>query len=232
MPKKDNILSELQQFAPIVSGVRNQMPYRIPIGYFDSLAANILEHCSTFKIVVKTVDPYEVPKDYFNNLTEKILLHVKDSNVKIQRNEIIWELSEVAPLLSSIEKQNVYTIPENYFTKISPDERIFAQEKESVSVISLGSKMRSWITYAAAASILVFFSSISYLFINHHMKFVDKSPTIEQRLADLNDDEIINYLKYDSQPDDININSIEQDPDINHLLINTSDEEIQKYLNE
>lgn len=232
MQKKDNILNELQQFAPIVSAVSNQIPYTIPTGYFDSLAANIIEHCNTFKIIVKTANPYEVPEDYFSNLDAKTLLHVKESEIKSQRNEILWELSEIAPLLNSIQKQNVYTIPENYFKSISPYERTAAPERESASVITFGRKMRSWVTYAAAASVLVFFSSISYLFIDHHMKSVDKSPTIEQRLADLNDDEIINYLKYDSQPDDINLNSIEQDPDINHLLINTSDEEIQKYLNE
>ena len=63
------------------------------------------------------------------------------------------------------------------------------------------------------------------------MKNVDRSLTIGQRLATLDDKEIINYLQNDIDDFDPNTaSSTEEDPDINHLLINASDEEIENYL--
>ena len=63
------------------------------------------------------------------------------------------------------------------------------------------------------------------------MKNVDRSLTIGQRLATLDDKEIINYLQNDIDDFDVNsASSTEEDPNINHLLINASDEEIENYL--
>jgi len=222
----NNILNELRQIAPAVADIGNNNPYAVPMGYFDNLASNIL------KTINKDEDfsrhnPYSLPDGYFDGLANNILKKVKTLEAQ-KNNEVFEELEIVAPFLNTISKENVLYVPENYFENLHIET---SAEAKPARVISIGNNIRKWVTYAAAASILFILSTTSYLYINHHMKTVDRSLTIGQRLATLDDAEILNYLQNDVDEFDPNTaSSVEEDSNINHLLINASDEEIENYL--
>ena len=224
-----NISNEIRDIAPTIANLGNHTPYALPAGYFDSLAANILGAIKRYS-AYKYSQVFEVPSDYFESLATNILKKIHQENQpRLESNEVHNELLEIAPLLAGLDKKNVFSVPADYFENLS----FGYNPKKSAKVISIRSSIRRWATYAAAASVLFILSTTSYLYVNHHLHNIDKSPTIEQRLADLDDTEIINYLKYDQETTGDLIPSVsDQDPDINHLLINASDDEIKNYLDE
>lgn len=230
MKISNNILVELKEIAPAVANIGNDNPYSVPMGYFEKFPGKLMSMIEREKI--NYIDNlYHVPDGYFDGLANNILSKVKSINEapNASNEEVFEELEHVAPLLNTINKRNVLSVPENYFFDLKVDTGII-RESKTAKVISIANNARKWFTYAAAASVLFFLSTTSYLYINHHMKNVDRSLTIGQRLATLDDKEIINYLDNDIDDFDLNTTSPAEDSDINHLLINASDEEIQNYL--
>lgn len=207
--------------------VKTRNPYFVPAGYFDSLALSIIAQIKLKQIKFEA-NPYSIPAGYFENLAGAVLnkIHSASSN-----NEVYEELSEVAPLLNSIDKSNVYSVPQGYFEKLSAPVN---REKKAAKVVSIGSNIRRWVTYAAAASVLFIVATTTYLFVDIHEPEFEKHLPVEQRISELDDQEIMNYLKdndgitsgsFISVPD-------EQDSQIQNLLKNASDEDIQNYLDE
>jgi hypothetical protein len=225
MKLSPNISNELRQIAPAVANIGNNNPYTVPMGYFDSLAADIIKNIKPETVVVST-NPYTAPTGYFDGLASSILSKIK-ANELSRNKEIMLELEKIAPLLNTINSKNILSVPDGYFETLSIH---IPKEIKEPKVVPFGSGKSKWISYAAAASIIFILSASSYLYINQHMKSVDKSLTIEQRLATLDDDEIFNYLQNDlGDPDPDNATLIEEDPKINNLLINISDEEFERF---
>lgn len=228
MELSSNIYIELRQIAPAVANIGNNNPYTVPMGYFDLLSADIMLKIRP-EAVVTSANPYSTPMGYFDGLASNILDKIKVAEQK-RSKEIIAELEEVAPLLNTIDHGNLLSVPYGYFEAFTVHTK---KERNQVKVVSIGNGITRWLSYAAAASIIFILSASSYLYINHHMKSVDKSLTIEQRLATLGDDEIFNYLQNDlGDPDPNNATQIEEDPQINNLLMNISDEEIERFSND
>ena len=112
-------------------------------------------------------------------------------------------------------------------------EVVIIPEQVTAKVVSLKRNIRKWVTYAAAACILLIVSSTSYFYVQTHSGKIESGPSIEQRLASLNERDIINYLKDDQETTgDIIPASNEQEIEIQHLLQNTSDQEILNYLDD
>jgi hypothetical protein len=225
MELSPNISIELRQIAPAVANIGNNNPYTVPMGYFDSLAADIIKNIKPETIVV-SINPYSAPTGYFDGLASSILSKIK--TVEASRSkDIMLELEKVAPLLNTISSRNILAVPDGYFETLSVH---IPKESKEPKVVSFGGGIRKWVSYAAAASIIFILSACSYLYVNQHMKSADRSLTIEQRLATLDDDEIFNYLQNDlGDPDPDNATLIEEDPKINNLLINISDEEFERF---
>lgn len=227
MEFSSNIYTELRQIAPAVANIGNNNPYTVPMGYFVLLSADIMSKIKQ-EVVIST-NPYSAPIGYFDGLASNILDKIKVAKQK-RSKEIIAELDEVAPLLNTIDHGNFLSVPYGYFESFTADS---PEERKQAKVVSIGNGITKWLSYTAAASIIFILSASSYLYINHHMKSVDKSLTIEQRLATLGDDEIFNYLQNDlGDPDPNNASQIEEDPKINNLLMNISDEEIERFSND
>ena len=234
MSNVQTISEELRQIAPAVANLVTNNPYSVPMGYFDNLAERVLKQVVdpqllSVEMSTSKKQPYSVPQGYFEGLADNILGKI-DSSQKKKHTEVFDELENVAPLLNTISKGNVLSIPNDYFDKLKI--KLPAENKEAkVVLMSNRSTVRRWATYAAAASVLFILSTASYAYINHHLKNVDKSLTIGQRMATLKDEEIINYLQNDLGDFDPNAaTSASDDPDINHMLINASDAEIERYL--
>lgn len=204
--------------------------YSVPTGYFESLSQLILD-----KLAVKSgftnitsKELYSVPDGYFNNLSGNIFKKIKEKNNNVQQ-----ELEELSPLLSSIPKTNVYTVPEKYFESIVIQPKI---DKQPAKVISIGTKTRKWFSYAAAACIAALMFGGYYYMQNNSTENNTAShnqiagANIEQALLQLSDSEIDNYLQHDNTDVYTNLNSDNQDININTLLENMSDDEIDNYL--
>jgi len=227
---KDNISEELKELAPAVANIGRNNPYTVPMGYFASFAGEIMNHIKTGEIepALKT---YNVPAGYFDGLAVSILQKIRLQDAKDKTSEVYRELSEIAPLLNTISKANLFQVADGYFEKL--ETVVIPGEKAPAKVVSLGSNLRKWITYAAAASVLFIVFATSYLYVNMHSGSIEKSPSIEQSIASLNENEIMDYLiDEDITQGDYFPASIEQETEIHNLLKNTSDEEIQGYLNE
>jgi len=195
----------------------------VPADYFDSLAYSIVNYIKLSK--VRCINPYSIPETYFDTLADSIIHKIRLSS----SNEVYEELSEIAPLLITVNRENVFSIPDNYFEKLSD----LVTTTPAIKVIPVGNKIRRWVTYAAAASVLFIVATTSYLYINMHNRD-GETLTIEQRLARLKEQEIINYLKENDEitSGDIVPASLEEDTEIQNMLQDASDEEIQKYLDE
>ncbi|HRI21848.1 MAG TPA: hypothetical protein PLA68_12885 [Panacibacter sp.] len=226
--KNSNIISEeLKSIAPVVADLGRNNPYTVPMGYFASLAEKIMNFIKKER-QQQSVNPYDAPPvNYFNELASSII-----QKIKLQKNinEINDELNNIAPLLNSIGNENLYSAPDGYFKNF---EIIAKPDKVAGKIIPMGSNIGKWVTYAAAACVFLIVSSTSYLYVHTHSRNIETSPSIEQRLASLNDKDIINYLKDDEEiPGDFIPALDEQGSEIQHLLQNTSNEEIQSYLDD
>lgn len=230
MDNKNNILKELEEIAPAVANLDKHHIYSVPDGYFDFLVNEIIDRIK-FAQISSSANPYEVPMGYFEQLAGSIMEKISSQRPENRNNEVSNELGEIAPLLNAITKENVFSVPDGYFEKL----RMPVAEKTSGRVIRVDRNIRKWVTYAVAASILLIIATASYLYVNsHYSPGITRGLSIEQRLANLNDDELINYLKDNQEiiSGDLIHTPDEQDREIQHLLKNTSDEELQRYLDD
>lgn len=127
MNKSGNILNELQSISPEVARINVELPYEVPAGYFEGLAAQILERIKTeetpLPIVLQRVrvNPFTVPAGYFEQLPELVLQRVK-------------AVEEVMPPVLAGASTNPYSVPAGYFEQL-PDmllKRIKLEEAATV----------------------------------------------------------------------------------------------------
>lgn len=227
MQENKTILQEISGIAPSLAHLRNLNPYAVPDGYFDSLSDEVLTAITLFTLSAGK-SAYTVPDGYFDGLADTILTTIKAH--ESEESEVNRELNHFAPLLTTISKANVYSLPDDYFVTFSSNLSELQEEKAApAEVVSITSNIRKLLHYAVAASVMLVITGTSYLYLKHNIKN-NNAPSIEQRLATLNEDDILSYLKYDHQADDILPASNLQDNTIQTLLMDTPDEEIQNYL--
>jgi hypothetical protein len=226
MELNHNNMEELREVAPLVVGISKETLYSLPDNYFDSLSDSILSQIRLEELRLAT-NPYAIPDGYFENLPQIIITKIKST-----KTEVDQELSEIAPFLANIKRDNVFSLPIGYFENLSPTSRT---QKRVSNVVSIKSNIRKWVTYAAAASVLFIIAISSYFFVSIHDRNAQKHLTVEQKIAELNEQEIVDYLKDNvdgfTSADLIPAND-NQDPEIQNLLQNVSDQDIQNYLDD
>jgi hypothetical protein len=222
--RENDIRKELREIAPDLAEMGKINPYFVEESFFNSLTESILTHIKLFQLKDKRA-LYFIPNEYFESLAESIIDNIRYENSK---KEIAKELSEIAPLLNSVNKANVFSVPEHYFESIILGGEL---EKKPGKIISLGGTIRKWMTYAAAASVLLVITTTSYLYVTIHGRSVEKHLPVEQRIAELNEEEILDYLHdNDGITSGDLIPAVNEDPQIQHMLQRVSDEEIENYL--
>ena len=235
MEQSKEILYEIQEISPVIAAIGNRNIYSVPYGYFEGLANEILSAVIESQMP-RVADVYSVPAGYFEGLAGSILQKIKTQPQEVS-NEIFDELQEVAPLLNTISKKNIYSLPGNYFQDLSVD---FTIIKPAAKVVSMNIGRRKWFRYAAAACILAILGTgIFYLVTDNNkstqvainVKGIEKV-NVEQSILGLSDEEIKNYLNAQPATIDILPASGSSDGDFQQLLDNTPDDEIQEYLDE
>lgn len=243
----DGYFDDLQQiiFANVfVRSLPSSNPFTVPGGYFENLPGIILDKINfnnaTESTGIKNV--YAVPEGYFNSFADSILKKIKST----PQNPVQQELEEISPLLGSIPRTNIFTIPENYFPQLDPLNKVEEKAKPA-KVISLGSRTRKWINYAAAACISAVLFGGGYVYFSGDKgksitNVTDSSIAasskinVQQAISGLSDSEIENYLSENSNMavfTNVGMDEGQQQTlDLQHLMKNISDEEIQEYLKE
>lgn len=237
----NDIVEELKSIAPQLIAIGRVHPYTIPDGYFETLLKKILakiesNHAFGSITYLDKNLPYSLPDFYFETLAEKIRLRIRQS----QTSDVQFELQEIAPILNTIQKGNVYSVPEGYFEHVNIDTNPVAKTK----VVSMFGGAKRIVKLAAAAVVAGILVTSGYLF-NNDNNVADtnsKAPYNANTIADfspeqikaLTDQEIKEYLSSSSNGlDETQPIILEDDQDnLESLLKDMSEQEIRQFLQE
>src|SRR4051812_12196226 len=106
------IRDELKEIAALLPNIENGNCYRVPDNYFEGFADEVMSKIH----LPSTQLPYTTPAPtYFEGLAGTILNRIKSGGTIVEENnEVTRELTALSPLVASIKKVNVYTVPANY----------------------------------------------------------------------------------------------------------------------
>ena len=247
MTQKDNILQELRELKSILANAELQNIYSVPEGYFDGLAAQVLNRIKAMEAATSVEElsflspmlanvtkqlPYSVPPGYFEGLAGKAIQSVQESNDYQTAKE---ELETLSPLLSGLQKQMPYAVPQGYFETLSGNINT-EKNKPVTKVVSITS--HKWLRYAAAAVITVVITLGGFLYVNsrNHFDPVEQPYAwVKKSIQKVNTNDIDAFVKLaDEQlPNQTVVLSTPVKPDeIKELMKDVSDKEIQDFLND
>lgn len=146
---QDNIKNELRDLNSELPANSSQPLFSVPEGYFDGLAARILEKVkkeengvtdelsalSPFLAGLSKENVYHLPEGYFDENMAALSFLVKE---------------DASNLLNAIGKELPYTVPKNYFDQL-PDQLMANLTRPKAKVVPFFS--RTWMKVAAAAVI-------------------------------------------------------------------------------
>ncbi len=164
-----------QKDAPTLAGIGKSIPFTVPSGYFEDLSNNLNARIFIESLHVKENNGFAVPESYFEELTSRIEASVRIENIRT--NDV----------------SGGFTIPDAYFDDLSS--RISTRVQESTKRETPVRKLfTSWISYAAAACVTAMIATGIYLNTNSY--------NFDEQLAEVPDEEIINYLQAHSTAGD------------------------------
>jgi hypothetical protein len=161
--------------------------------------------------------PYHVPEGYFEGLQEQIMETIRQ-HPDYQTSE--EELESISPLLNSLNKRPVYSVPDGFFEDFNVTA---AESKTSARVIPMTS--RKWFGYTAAAVItVVIVLGIFMISTNNNKNAADRTlARFEKEVKKIDDvkrtDTLIDFM-------DAGLN--QQELATNHKKVKTDD--VQKLL--
>jgi hypothetical protein len=182
MTNKD-IIQELNELGSSLANKTLQNTYLVPKGYFESFAIQVLSRIKTdgtwFSGLPKET-PYQVPEGYFEGLQEQIMETIRQ-HPDYQTSE--EELESISPLLNSLNKRPVYSVPDGFFEDFDVTA---AESKTSARVIPMTSP--KWFGYAAAAVITVVIVLGVFMISTNNKNAGDRSlAKIEQEVKKIDD---------------------------------------------
>ena len=129
MHTNTDILNELSLISPLIAKINNNNVLTAPAGYFNSLSETILSGLQEDIAFLKPLNEFthDVPAGYFDQLSDTILN-------KIRLTELAGnELKIISPILASIQKNEIFEVPVNYFKTFSTQffERLYSISAEA-----------------------------------------------------------------------------------------------------
>lgn len=161
MENRQQIEQELQEIGVNIAGFNAINPYRAPAGYFDNLPENLLAHVKT-EIFLQSAgaESFKVPAGYFEGLATNVLGKI---NAAAELNEVRSELEEIAPLLNTMSREEVYKFPQGYFDTVDFAGKAIAKKEGKVVTLRIA---RKWMQYAAAAVMAGVLVTGAFMFTN------------------------------------------------------------------
>jgi hypothetical protein len=248
---EDKIMSRLKQ-----------NPYTVPQGFFEEFAGKLLtrikagqhgdtrEELSVLSPLLDRIDkqhPFEAPAGYFNDLTGNVLSGVKAIEF------VNDELENLPSLINGLQDKPAYQAPEGYFDRFAGT--VLAKLKEEqygravvspgrpATVISINRVGKVW-KYAAAAVMAGLILTGGWLGFHNPghpepaaSNDLARSTDLSQGLAQVSDQEIVNYLDNQNIPlAETMTNSTAtldiNDADVKSILGNVSDDELKQYMDD
>lgn len=215
MSNSKEILVEIQEVAPVLAGLQQKTTYQAPKDYFNTLSEKILENIGSGLPTIK--NPFSVPDNYFQFLNINVFQ-------KIRQEEVKEELLKIAPLLATIPKTNVFTIPSHYF------QNLFFKKPVAAPVFNI-KKISRVINYAAAAVVAGIL--VTGIFIVRQPGSFDLSKEAKK----YSDEELNLYLNNSTQQHsslsaDYGLNLLNEPANLKENLKFYSDEELERFLEE
>ncbi|MER3498228.1 MAG: hypothetical protein C4308_06100 [Chitinophagaceae bacterium] len=146
MARKD-IIQELNELGTSLKSLETEKVYTVPEGYFEGLATEVLAKIKAEEFIqsLPKQNPYTVPAGYFEGLEEQIMNKVRDHADYQTAKE---EIESLSPLLSSINKKPVFSVPENYFENLP-----VTPPASKGKIVSISVTKTKWFRLAVAAMI-------------------------------------------------------------------------------
>jgi hypothetical protein len=222
MQEKDTILNELLEISPAVANIHRRTIYIVPMDYFESLPAEILSRIRLENAVggIKTL-PYTAPNGYFQDFSKKMLLKIKAEN-QWANNDLQDELQDIAPLLNSLDRKPIYSLPEGYFDSVT----VPITNIQPAKVVSF-SKWRRMVNYAVAAVFtgVLAIGAIKFMAPSAVKNFHDE-------VSKTSDEELKEIVKNHSVAPYSLINTSSDDQEGTSIFEGTSEDELSQYLKE
>jgi hypothetical protein len=239
MTRKENILQELNELKSSLATVNPQNIYTIPVGYFDGLAAHVLNRIKAMEAkngveelgylspslnTISRQMPYTIPTGYFEGLAEKTIQSVRESNDYQTAKE---ELETLSPLLSGLKKTMPYSVPAGYFENLG-----VKRNKPAAKIISITS--RKWFRYSAAAVVtgLIVLAGFIYLTTRNHVDPVAQPYAwVKKSIQKVDKAAIDAFVNLADEELNKSVASTPVKPgEIKELMKDVSDKEIQDFL--
>ena len=245
MTQRNNILQELSELQSSLVNAGSENVYRVPAGYFDNLAEQVLSRIKAFNTENATEElnylspllsgiskqmPYTVPAGFFDGLAEGVIASVKDGHKTAAE-----ELKELSPFLSGLKKEMPYSVPAGSFEQL--DSVTNTKEiKPAAKVVYI--TRQKWFRYAAAAVVVGIIAVGGLLIFNKPTSvngddgkivtnLMKKVSTEEiDKFVQLADEEVPDVAMVDSR------NQVKDKNEIQELIKDVSDKDIQDFLNE
>jgi len=247
MTNRGNILNELVLLNSKLGEISPENIYTVPPEYFEDFAeimlnrirvmdsSEVVEEINYLSPVLAGISknlPYKAPDKYFEDLEEKLMQAIREKADYLYEESFGQsaqeELETISPLLSSISKQNPYSVPDEYFDSIN-------EKKPAVKIVSITS--RKWFRYAAAAVVTGIVATVALFFITgKNVKPVGEEKAwakIEKKVEKLSDEEIKDFVEFN----DAGLNTSEtaglqpvMKDELKELLKDVSDRELKDFL--
>jgi hypothetical protein len=227
---KTDIIQELNELESSLASLSGADIYQVPPGYFESFASQVLDVIKGVEFIgsLPQQNPYQTPLGYFDGLAENIMENIRN-HADYQTS--LEELGSISPLLNSLKKVPVYSVPEGYFENFRPA----VAAKPVAKVVSISS--RKWFKYAAAAVITGIVVLGSVLFINSREKIDPrKNPSawVEKNMKKVDKEDINEFVKLADEQAQVKEGSVAtvKKEEMKDLMKDIPSTEIDQFLNE
>lgn len=218
-------MDDLGNFSSLQKINRNEKLLALPEGYFDTFSERLMLRIRLQE--VKSKETLSPPEHYFSGFPGRLLDKIRETS----------SVETETPLLDSISRENVYTVPENYFNKISEQvtEKVNAAMAGAkiIPLRSIRLKQNSWRMGVAAAVVSAIVLGAGFIWENGHKpekQHTQYAGIVQQDdLSQLSSEAIANYL---SLPDGSDEDSMTDRMQVgeNQQLNSIPHEDVENYL--
>lgn len=231
MENKAHILQELKDISPLIVDSQSVNPFRVPEGYFAAFPGIMLEKVRIEAVLANaSANTYGVPAGFFEEFSTNILSKIKSGEPV---NEVKAELDEVSPLLNTIGREQVYTVPSGYFEEMDLSAAMHTPKEAKVITLRIA---RKWMQFAAAAVMAGILVTGAFLYTDDRGKLNEENPAVSSEMNKLSEDELVTYLNNPEHivaaPASTSLASEAELVDVKNNLQKLSDEELNQYLKE
>ena len=227
---RNDIIQELNELGSSLANNPSPNIYSVPEGYFEAFASTVLskvvvENEGSFLSELPGSNPYRVPVGYFEGFAENMLHVVRSHPDYLNSRE---ELESISPLLTSLKKEPVFSVPKDYFQNFT----VALNHKQPAKVVGMFS--RKLMRYAAAAIITGAIVTVGLLIKNGGKTGVDKiMAKVEKDVKKIDD---VNQLDNLAEFMDAGLNEKEvasanpvKSNDVEKLLLDVSIDELKEF---